>query len=81
MFPDQIEPLALIAIRCSEVNCLNYLLEQLCGWMDSPDPSTAAVACKIGVAMRRKFGETEYTDVTNKLLNYSKIVLNDLTKQ
>ena len=51
MFPDDIKKVALVAIKNKEFKTLNYLLNDLSGWMDSPDKSTADAAISIGDAL------------------------------
>lgn len=66
MLPRDIESIALIAINNSEWNSLNYLLNQLNGWMDCPDPSIGAVAGIIGIALDNK---TKELPIRDKYLN------------
>lgn len=77
MFPRDIEPIALIAIDNSEWNSLNYLLKQLNGWMDCPDPSIGAVAGMIGIALDNK---TKELPIRSKYLNNIKFLLSYASK-
>ena len=52
MFPEQILKVALVAIKHEEFYTLDYLLQDLSGWMDSPDKTTARVCSAIAAGLK-----------------------------
>jgi len=77
MFPHDIERVALVAIRHSEWNTVDFLLQELSTWMDNPDPSIQRYAGNIAASLydsiRAKNAalESKYTVSINNLLKYA----------
>lgn len=84
MFAYQITPIALIAIKHEEWNTLDYLIDQLSGWMESYDKDTADAASKIGMALQDKVKETnnhniKFQRIIHSLYTYALSTYKELT--
>ena len=79
MFPNQIEEVALVAIKYSEWNTLNWLLKELSYWMVSPDLQTAKCVGHIASSLYDHVkGLSIYNDYVNVLSTMFKYSVNTL---
>ena len=70
MFPEQILKVALVAIKHEEFHTLDYLLQDLSGWMDSPDKTTASACTTIADALKDR-NEPVWLRTRKALLSYA----------
>ena len=78
MFPSDIKKVAVVAIKNNEIHTLRFLVNELCGWMDSPNEETAQVAAYIGnnfFKITDQNGSLEDMKTANVLLKYAVKVL------
>lgn len=75
MFPNQIEEVALVAIKYSEWNTLNWLLKELSCWMVSPDFQTAKCVGHIASSLYDHIKElpiyNDYVITLNHMFTYT----------
>ena len=84
MFPNQIEPIALVSIKYREWNTLKYLVSELGNWMVSPDIRTAHAAGQIGEAIMKSPDyqtSPELVNIVHSLLKYAVDTYNQLVQK